>query len=343
MTLTQKNRYDFLDLLRFIAAFSVLIQHVFEKLSPSFVIFSTNYFQFGVFGVTLFFLCSGFIIPVSLEKQQSIKKFWISRFFRLFPLYYLSIVSTLIFSYFGFFSGSIPSLKIILINLTMLQRLLGQPSLLGLYWTLSLEMLFYIIVSALFIFKLNKTFANAIIALLASFLIGVVCTHFFHFFQKGWGTIFSIASMFVGSVYFKNIEKQIPNKKLILILILAFIALISITFFNLYKKDQPQYLGTLSFIPVTTSLVMAYFIFSLFYYFRNITFNKILIKLGIFSYSIYLIQGSILGLIPEIRNNPFATVVIWIGSTLVISFFTYTYIEKPAIQYGRSIIKGKIN
>jgi peptidoglycan/LPS O-acetylase OafA/YrhL len=171
----------------------------------------------------------------------------------------------------------------------------------------------------------------------------VVCTHFFHFFQKGWGTIFSIASMFVGSVYFKNIEKQIPNKKLILILILAFIALISITFFNLYKKDQPQYLGTLSFIPVTTSLVMAYFIFSLFYYFRNITFNKILIKLGIFSYSIYLIQGSILGLIPEIRNNPFATVVIWIGSTLVISFFTYTYIEKPAIQYGRSIIKGKIN
>src|SRR6186713_1339102 len=84
---TRRNRLEFLDFLRFIAAFSVLIQHACEKVFPAFAYFCTHYFQFGVFGVTLFFLCSGFVIPVSLEKSHSLKKFWINRVFRLYPLY----------------------------------------------------------------------------------------------------------------------------------------------------------------------------------------------------------------------------------------------------------------
>ncbi|HEY4206396.1 MAG TPA: hypothetical protein VGM31_06285, partial [Puia sp.] len=56
---TRKARLEFLDFLRFMAAMSVLIQHACEKVFPSFAYFTTHYFQFGVFGVSLFFLCSG--------------------------------------------------------------------------------------------------------------------------------------------------------------------------------------------------------------------------------------------------------------------------------------------
>ncbi len=42
--------------------------------------------------MVVFFLCSGFIIPVSLERQGSLRRFWIRRLLRRYPLYWLSVV-----------------------------------------------------------------------------------------------------------------------------------------------------------------------------------------------------------------------------------------------------------
>jgi peptidoglycan/LPS O-acetylase OafA/YrhL len=91
------RRMVFLDALRGLAALSVFISHTAERLSPTLRQIIYTRFDLGHFGVTLFFMCSGFIIPFSLERQNSLVSFWISRTFRLYPLYWFTIaVSVLV-------------------------------------------------------------------------------------------------------------------------------------------------------------------------------------------------------------------------------------------------------
>ncbi|MDQ6481563.1 acyltransferase [Dyadobacter sp. LHD-138] len=334
-----QRRLDFLDFLRFVAAFSVLLQHGGEKLFPWFRDFSTNYFQFGVFGVTLFFLCSGFIIPVSLEKNGSLKKFWISRIFRLFPLYYASIISTLIFIYFGFMDASFPSIKTIFWNSTMLMRFVGQPSILGSYWTLSLEMLFYFLVSLLFLFKiLNKTVVLSITALCLCLIFGVFATTMFHLFTKGWGTMFYLATMFTGTVFYKNHKSEVSNNTLRAVLLFAIFTLITNTYSNLYGRPNiPELVGSLSFIPVTSALLAGYVLFYLCFSIRNINYHPVFLKMGVISYSLYLVQGAIYTTVPAITNQPVLSLIMWLALIIAVSFITYNFIEKPFLNLGNSL------
>ena len=87
----QSGRLDFLDAIRGYAALAVFLGHAGLALWPGFREFDFSRFAIGNFGVILFFLCSGFIIPVSLERQNSLKRFWLRRLCRLFPLYWFSI------------------------------------------------------------------------------------------------------------------------------------------------------------------------------------------------------------------------------------------------------------
>src|SRR5579863_7940965 len=87
---TEKNgRLTFLDSVRGLAALAVLLEHVGDRLHPAFRVFTHDWFSFGKLGVTAFFLTSGFVIPLSLERGRSLKRFWISRVFRLYPIYWL--------------------------------------------------------------------------------------------------------------------------------------------------------------------------------------------------------------------------------------------------------------
>src|SRR5438128_3067363 len=87
----ESTRLDFLDGLRGFAALVVFLSHAIGRVSPAFHDFTYSRFDMGSFGVTVFFLCSGFIIPVSLERQGSLRSFWLRRIFRLYPLYWFSI------------------------------------------------------------------------------------------------------------------------------------------------------------------------------------------------------------------------------------------------------------
>ncbi len=334
-----KRRLDFLDFLRFLAAFSVLFQHAGERLFPWFRFVCTNYFQFGVFGVTLFFLCSGFIIPVSLEKSGSLKRFWISRFFRLFPLYYTSIVVTLFFIYIGFLKIPYPSIKALFWNAIMLMKFVGQPSILGLYWTLSLEMLFYILVSILFLLKLlQKTLTLSIFALSVCILFAVLGANGVNVLTKGWGTFFYLATMFTGSVFYKNNIGELSNRSLMICVLFAATTTFLNTYLNLYGKvEPPEALGSLSFIPVTNGILFAYIIFFIFYRFRHLTYPSLCVHLGVISYSLYLVQETVYSIVPEIPNSPKFTLFVWIFLIISISNFTYKCIEEPFLNLGNKV------
>ena len=51
---------------------------------------SFSYFNYGAFGVALFFLVSGFVSSFTLEKSHP-PTFFVARFFRIFPTYVICL------------------------------------------------------------------------------------------------------------------------------------------------------------------------------------------------------------------------------------------------------------
>lgn len=155
-----EQRLQFLDAVRGIAAFTVAIQHFVEHQSPSYLEWSHEVFRPGQWGVILFFVSSGFIIPVSLDRYRSVGRFWIGRFFRLYPVYWAVLAGAwLLFALDRF--GLPEDYKLHWVrasaaNLTMAQEFIGQPHVLGQAWTLSYELVFYGLVSLLFLVGLDK-------------------------------------------------------------------------------------------------------------------------------------------------------------------------------------------
>jgi peptidoglycan/LPS O-acetylase OafA/YrhL len=50
----------------------------------------------GQYGVFVFFLVSGYIVPASLERRGSVRGFWVSRVFRLYPLYLFALSAMIV-------------------------------------------------------------------------------------------------------------------------------------------------------------------------------------------------------------------------------------------------------
>src|SRR5689334_5550269 len=143
------DRLAWLDALRAVAVLLVVYAHLSRVLFTGAREVSAGWLHAGTAGVMLFFLVSGYIIPASLERHGSLRTFWVSRLGRLLPLYLLvGVVS----------AGLLPldpaltadPLTAIVAHLTLLPHLLGVPLVTPLFWTLTFEMAFYLLVSALF-------------------------------------------------------------------------------------------------------------------------------------------------------------------------------------------------
>ncbi|MFE3257558.1 acyltransferase family protein [Nocardia sp. NPDC059229] len=156
------GRFEFLDALRGLAALAVVIQHSSERLFPAYFRFSQAHFGLGEFGVFVFFLVSGFIIPASLERGRSLGAFWVGRFFRLYPLFWACLIAAMILhsiNRFGLQAGFLahPVLNFIT-NLTMVHFFIGGPDIqiIGASWSLSYELAFYLFLSLLLVGRLNR-------------------------------------------------------------------------------------------------------------------------------------------------------------------------------------------
>src|SRR4051812_20055998 len=90
-------RLGWLDGLRAVAVLLVLYAHLSRYLIRGAREVSSEWLHAGTAGVMLFFLVSGYIIPASLERHGSLRSFWVSRLWRLLPLYLVVSVLVLVF------------------------------------------------------------------------------------------------------------------------------------------------------------------------------------------------------------------------------------------------------
>jgi peptidoglycan/LPS O-acetylase OafA/YrhL len=144
------DRLAHIDTLRAVAALMVALAHVWEKFLPvarqtpdAFGKSWTRYFEFGITGVVLFFAISGFVIYGTLRgpREGTGRRFVITRFLRLFPAYWVSVVAGLIFIW--WWQGWPITGPMVAANVTMLPDVFGQQPVMGLYWTLGTELTFY--------------------------------------------------------------------------------------------------------------------------------------------------------------------------------------------------------
>jgi peptidoglycan/LPS O-acetylase OafA/YrhL len=334
------GRLDFLDALRGVAVALVLAQHVGELLFPAVHTFTTHTgAQLGQMGVTVFFLCSGFIIPASLERGgaragrlSGLAGFWRSRFFRLYPLYWVSLAAALLLTLSGSYRPGLGGSGW-LVNASMLQMFAGIPNALGLYWTLAFEMLFYLGLSALFLVRLHRhSVALALGAALVCLAVAVGEPAVHHGTFVG---IFNLATMFTGTVFHRWHRGTVRTPWLALCVaatLLSGAALLA----SSYYGPVPPPPDTVRPLPLLLAWVGAYALFCLGIALRRRAVPAALRRLGTISYSVYLMQALVLIAVPRL-GGPAGTAVLWVAVTLGVSEITHRLVERPAVRLGRRL------
>jgi peptidoglycan/LPS O-acetylase OafA/YrhL len=145
------RRFYELDLLRFLAAFSVMLFHysfrgsAADGLSPIAYESLAPITKYGGLGVNLFFLISGFVILMSAG-QGSARTFVISRVVRLYPAFWVCCTVTFFALRLAPHPRFVPTVGRYLENLTMLNGFVNESFIDSVYWSLTVEMQFYFMV-----------------------------------------------------------------------------------------------------------------------------------------------------------------------------------------------------
>ena len=142
-----------LDALRGLAAVAVVLFHYTTRYDQLFGHSATlqGDVGWGHYGVDLFFMLSGFVILMTLERTADTWRFAWGRFTRLYPAYWAAAALTFVVVACCGLPGQELSIREALVNLTMIQSLLGSPHIDGAYWSLQAELIFY--ANMLFIYR----------------------------------------------------------------------------------------------------------------------------------------------------------------------------------------------
>lgn len=130
-----------LEVVRGLAAAVVLLHHTLAAESAQYEEWTRNILDPGRIGVVMFFVVSGYVIPLSLDKQ-SLPVFAVRRLFRLFPLYWFALALYAVLDP-TVRNDDHPPIGWVL-NVLMVQGLLPIETIIPTAWTLGIEMAFYV-------------------------------------------------------------------------------------------------------------------------------------------------------------------------------------------------------
>jgi peptidoglycan/LPS O-acetylase OafA/YrhL len=148
-----------LDVLRAIAALAVCLFHFrraghWEEMN--------RLMDWGYLGVEVFFVISGFVIPLALANSRftitRAPRFLLSRFMRLYPAYAVAALAALGLWYASSmvpgFAGSDPQWDpgVLAANAFLICDFVGQPWIIPVFWSLAIEAQYYLLVCLCFPF-----------------------------------------------------------------------------------------------------------------------------------------------------------------------------------------------
>lgn len=322
-------RIYIIDFFRFLASVMVVVYHYFSinqilVISPDL----RNYFKYGYLGVDFFFILSGFLIALSIT-NKSIFNFLSSRIRRLYPTYWISVIITSFFIYFfGGHTLKINSFEQIVYNLTMFHNYFGIESIDGVYWTLFIELKFYLFIISPFLILKNFKILNLdnliIFWLLLTILNNVFDSYFILIFKNYF--ILEWSSYFISGIIFYKLFKGEHKIKYYLLLIISYLL-------SIYKStERIEFLESIhdfDYSELIVIMIISLFYLTLFLICLNklSKFNlKIFKSLGLLSYPLYLLHQNIgFTIFLQLENhiNKYLLIILTILFMLLISFIVY--------------------
>jgi peptidoglycan/LPS O-acetylase OafA/YrhL len=347
--------FYYLDIARGIAAFSVFLHHYNQQFSIFHENIGERLFSYlGTWGVTVFFILSGFCIHWSeISRRKSGMQFnWKSyisrRFYRIYPAFLICLI---LCSTVGIFVESN------LINHVSLQAFFSHITLLsgfdvsrstainGVFWTVILEIHFYILYA---IFQkhftgIKRTLQTTIITVFLAVITYLASIYFFDtgverltiqktFLANWWvWCLGALAAEIISSrskFAFSNF-----SRRLLLTLSIVFSLALAIV-----PKDYISHASRF-FLPWIVFVI----IILLLYENNEVTIFSPLKRLGDISYSLYLFHPLVLLVgtffsLPQVLHF-----VVITFSTLVLAVASYKYIELPTKFFGSRIANQYIS
>jgi len=312
------NRIALIDSFRFIAIVFVLFYHLTNPWVAKYPHqdFFVNIFKYGYLGVYFFFIISGFVICNTLENTTSIGSFFRKRFARLFPAMLLCTILIFLIVHLldnenqfvnsGQIANFLPSLTFINPKLWTLLTGRNFNWINGSYWSLWVEVQFYIIASGVYFFNIlhfrRNIFIIGIGIALSKYIPIQVLNHYekslpesITAFLGSWrfyNEIFNITFLinwFLCGAAFHYLYTGVKNRASLLnVFWLLAITLCLVKDLNDFFADK--FLETI----IAGSIMFALFLL-LIYYEKSLSFlqRSFICRIGVISYSIYLIHEQI--------------------------------------------------
>ncbi len=339
------KRIPELDVLRGLAAVSVMLFHLstcFNETFPSEAQFLPWALPQGHLGVELFFLISGFVMLQTVEQQPSLKNFWISRVARLYPAYWISVLfAFFITRTFGPHRQPLTG-EILGWNLSMLMQVIPNPKPLvqDVYWTLGLELIFYLWISLLYFIpgrKLPNQFLllPAFAMLLSNvFYDRVPYTMYLHVFH--YVNLNNCLPLFVLGMCFNRLYKmqEMPLKEKLWIGLAVALNLITYIHYHGALRNTAVVLFCLVFFALIKGWLR----------FLNL---KPLLLLGTLSYSLYLMHQNLgYAIIHQLTQHGYSmslAMCTGIAASCTAAVLLCYGVERPVNRLVRKCLKTKEN
>lgn len=363
----KKIYFENLDGLRFFCFLSVFFYHSFYtnfdyiKSKYLYHFIEQDIFGNGNLGVNFFFVLSGFLITYllieekNLNGQINVKKFWIRRILRIWPLFFLCVI-------FGFFifpllksafgqqpneTASIGYYLSFTNNFDLIENGLPDASILGILWSVAIEEQFYFVWPIILYFLPIKHQWIAFSTIIVGSLIFRAYNN--NYWDHEFHTLSCIGDMATGAfgawliLINKNFKKQIQNLKGIYIF-LAYISFFLLFFFRDEVLSHEIFLLDIIERPLIALIILLIILeqsFSEKSYFKMKRF-RILTRLGTYTYGLYCLHP--IGVLTTITltNKFHFNTELWqvmitdtifsLLLTILISLVSYHYYEKPFLK-----------
>ncbi len=376
------RRIDALTWLRGVAAFVVILFHVKRATNVSYTgLDAPSNFQLlelldlGNFGVLLFFVISGttlFINNKNLNSRSEVYVFFVKRFFRIWPAFFVSMIVFLLFVpvfehfyldqprdlWIEIHANSSYSIADVILYLGLVFNITGPPELFNIvYWSLPIEFQYYILFPLIILSIRWMSYFGPI-------LIGGICYLGFsldlgRYIENEWTLLFAYTfcgGVLIGYLHdkFRHMVRFSPLLSIGLIApVLVTLSLIEGGFVQIPELLKPvpiinEVLNWQGFSAIFMVLVV------LFTKFDNGRQNRagwgyrVLMRYGEVSYSIYLYHMlfaaiAVLIIINAGITTALAKVLFTLIFTILGSFLlancSYQWIELKGVNYGKKLVR----
>lgn len=356
--LTHTNRVYGLDVFRAFAILFVLIGHSFQysKIVPEVAVFG----KLAILGVELFFVLSGFLIGSIImrlieEKRfhtfTDISAFWKRRWLRTLPLYFVVLLAFLRFDYHGRHElFDYPTYFVFMQNFAY-----AIPDFFELSWSLAIEEHFYLWFPLVFLMweRVTKRAHLSIIMTAVSFIVIAYAFRLYHPLFSDWeeynhtirlvvlsrmdAIMFGVliaAMKYYWSFGFEWVRRATPFTAALFIVVCVW------WFANSPHLMHPRIMQVNLW---TAQAILCALLLPYFDGLRSTNAHGgFFVLTSKLSYSLYLMHILVIivvnkslqysGMYDQIYNNPFILYTVYFSLFYLVSWITYSLIEKPFLQ-----------